>query len=181
MIVTCTRGSVKMQEPPTPRNSLYPMLGHGRTVRRPCLLSPGVLAKRQKRLREAAGRGFTPTTTRITAGFVDGAPPSWLGDYNATARSVGVPLATCQGIVQFGTAWRAPNRNVDLGLEGARQAATGSLVGQNLYYSTTCISGLALTSRSLHLGGKSGDVVTLSERSCPDAQPQRIPGRSGYR
>jgi hypothetical protein len=63
-----------MQEPPTPRNSLYPMLGHGRTVRRPCLLSPGVLAKRQKRLREAAGRGFTQTTTWIVAEFVDDAP-----------------------------------------------------------------------------------------------------------
>jgi hypothetical protein len=181
MIVTCTRGSVKMQEPPTPRNSLYSTLGHGRTVRRPCLLTPGVLAKLQKRLREAAGSGFTPTTTRIVAEFVDDAPPSCLGDYDATAWSVGVPLGTCQAIVQFDTVRRAPNRNVDLGLEGARQAATGSLVGQNLYYSTTCISGLALTSRSLHPGGKSGYVVTLSERSCPDAEPQRVPGRRGCR
>jgi len=56
-----------------------------------------------------------------------------------------VPLGTCQGIVQFGTVRRARNRNVGLGLEGAQQAAGGSLVGQNLYYSTTCIYGLALT------------------------------------
>jgi hypothetical protein len=51
------------------------------------------------------------------------------------------PAWTCQGIVQFGTVLRTPNRNVDLGLDGAQQAATGSLVGQNLYYSMTCISG----------------------------------------
>jgi hypothetical protein len=157
---------------------------------RPVLARSACATPRSKRSSSASSRnalgkhlggGFTPTTTRIVAEFVDEAPPSWLGSYNATRRSVGVPLGTCQGIVQFRTVRRAPNRNVDLDLRGARQAATGSLVGQNFCYSTACISGLALTSRSLHLGGKSGYLVTLSERSCPDAEPQRIPGRRGYR
>ena len=57
---------------------------------------------------------------------------------------------------------------MDLGLEDARQAATGSLVGQNPHYSTTCISGLALTSKSLHLGEKSGYI---GEEARPGAHP----------